>query len=166
MKKMIDSNGRLFGKISIIDLLVLLVGILLIAAFYCKFVVLEKTSTSVQTEKIVYEIELKGARTILANNICAGDTLFEKTGGNAIGTIVDVEVSPAKSWLAGLDGVYVLAEKENRCDVVITIEGEGTTSSGHTYINRTYELNAGSEREVYTKYCAFTATIMGVNNNG
>ena len=56
--KIMDRNGRLFGKISIVDVVVILVVLVMGAAIYYK-THQPQTGTKVTTTKIVYEMQLQ-----------------------------------------------------------------------------------------------------------
>ena len=59
--KLIDHNGRLFGKISVIDVLVLAVVVVLAAALYFKSNQTH-TGTSVTNNEITYQVLASGVR--------------------------------------------------------------------------------------------------------
>ena len=61
--KLIDNNGRLFGKISIIDVLVILVVAAMGAALYLKTNHNEITSTATSNDTITYQVLVSGVRT-------------------------------------------------------------------------------------------------------
>ena len=74
MGKLIDREGRLFGKISVIDLLVVLAVLVLAAAFYTKNNTLEPTATAQAGTPITF--------TVLAENLSfqTVDAIREKEG--------------------------------------------------------------------------------------
>ena len=162
MKKIIDDKGRLFGIINVIDIAVILVVLLLAAAVYVKYNVLEKTSITTENTPITYEITIKGIRQSAVDTMLVGDVLYGGDSG-AIGTISAVNVNPARANVTLLDGSYVTSDVPERFDVTLTVQGEGTEKGGHYHINRTYELNLNSERNFYTKYNSFSAVIIGIN---
>ncbi len=150
--KWINNKGKLFGKINIIDLCVILLIIALIGGAYYKFRGLEKTSTTAMMEPIQYTVQVKKIREYIFQNVKEGDLLFDKTSGNCIGTITAVDAAPAKEAVLCIDGTYKMGEVDNRVDVVFTVEGEGVVSDEGCFINKTYELVSGSERKFMTKY--------------
>lgn len=165
MKKIIDEKGRVFGRISIIDFIVIAIVLVLGIALYIKFNVLEVTSNSAETTKITYELKISGIRDFTIESIQAGDILFDLTNdnGNSIGTIVSVVSEPAQAACERIDGTYIIGNVEGRYDLTLTIEANGLANSGRYFINKTYEINANSIRLFYTKYCTFSATIMEIH---
>lgn len=161
MKKIIDEHGRVFGKISIIDVLVIVIVIMIGTGLYVKYNVLDITSKSAGTTTITYTANIYGVRDFTVNAIKVGDMLYDKnnSGGYTIGTITGVQVSAAKKTAETLDGKLVLGNYIGYDDVTITVASNGVTSEGRYLVNKTYELNANSIRTFYTKYCSFDATI-------
>lgn len=152
--KIIDKQGRLFGKLSIIDLLVILIVVVLAAAFYLKRNVKEHTSPVTPTTSITYEIKIPGVRDEILSEFQVGDQVYDtdNDSGNAIGTIREIRVEPYRLNATLTDGSYTVGEVEGRNDVYLTLEGSGLISGGRYYVNRTYEINVNSYRNIYTKY--------------
>jgi len=161
MKKIIDEHGRVFGKISIIDFLVVLVVLLIGAGLYVRYNILEMTSVSTETGTITYRVVINGIREYTVNALKTGDALYDRnnSGGYSIGTITDIAVSDAKKASQKLDGTVVLGDYEGRYDVTLTVTAKGAQSGGRYLVNKTYELNANSMRLFFTKFCSFEATI-------
>lgn len=165
MKKFIDEHGRVFGKVSVIDFLVILIVVVIGGALYMKYNVLEATSVSTKMDSFTYTVTIYGARDYTANAFKPGDLLFDKngSGGNAIGTIKDVQMTAAKKTSELLDGSIVIGNYEGRYDVTITVEAGGSVSGGRYLVNKTYEVNTNSQRSFYTKYCSFDGTITEIS---
>ncbi len=164
MRKIVDENGRLFGKISVIDLFVILLVVVIGIALYVKYNVLDVTSTGAQTQPITYTVVINGVRDYTVNALKIGDKVYDKdSSGNSVGTITDISVADARAISEKADGTSVLGYVENCYDVTLTIQADGLVSGGRTLVNRTYELNANSQRVFITKFAAFTITITGIS---
>lgn len=72
--KIIDHNGRLFGKISVIDLLVVAVVAVMAVALNFKNNQAH-TGTSVPEESVTFQIRVRGVRSYVAGSIAVGDGL-------------------------------------------------------------------------------------------
>ena len=72
MKKIIDRNGRLFGFISVIDLLVIVVVAVMGFALYTKNTQMAITSTNTADQTITYQILASGIRTYVAEAVREG----------------------------------------------------------------------------------------------
>ena len=162
--KIIDRNGRLFGKISVIDLLVVAVVVVLAAALYFKNNQAH-TGTTVTEENITFQIRARGVYDYVAVAILVGDGLYDKdyaSGGKAIGRITDIQVErdPGKKLALEVnDGTAGLIEADETVDLLITLEGRGLVDGKRYSINRVYALGVNSSRTYYTKQAQFIGTV-------
>ena len=126
--KMIDRNGRIFGKISVIDLVVAAVVVVLAAALYFKSNQVHTGGTVVE-QTITFQVRVRGLDRYIADAVLVGDGLYDQnypSGGRAIGYITEVEVErdPGTKLAESLgDGTAALVEAEDTVDLLITLEG-------------------------------------------
>lgn len=159
--KVIDHNGRLFGKISVIDVLVILVVIALAGALYVKNT-RPHTGTSVATQTITYQVLVEGAQSYLKDNIHVGYKVYDLTyssGGSPLGEITDIEEQPGSKLTTFTDGTMGLAQVEDGVNLLLTIQGEGLVGDKGYSLNRVYDLGINSARTYYTKYAQFDVTV-------
>lgn len=160
MKKIIDEHGRVFGKVSIIDFFVILIVIVIGAALYVKFNVLDATNKTAASDTITYTVTIYGVRGYTADAIETGDILYDKNGGaNPVGTVTDVQKADAKKASEKADGTIVMGDYMGRYDVTLTVTANGTKNDGRCLVNKIYELNVNSVRTFKTKFCTFEAAI-------
>ena len=107
MRKIIDKNGRLFGLISFIDVLVILVILVLTIGIYCRFFVLDKTAVNVDSETIQYSVVIDESRQFVGENIQVGDKLFEGKNGIEIGKVTSIRITPAEVASTDMNGNYL-----------------------------------------------------------
>lgn len=159
--KIIDRNGRLFGKISIIDVLVLLVVLVMAAALYIKTNHREITSTGTPDTPIVYQVLVRSARTFQADAVREGDQIYDedRTSSGCLGTITHIERLPVTNLSDYPDGTVQVTGAEDSVSLLITIEGAGLISDGRYLLNRVYDLGVNSSRNFCTKYVMFAATV-------
>ncbi len=166
MKKIIDREGRLFGKISVIDVVVLLVVVILAGALYVKTNHRSITSMSAQDTPITYTFKVVGARNYVANAIQEGDVVYdqdtENTGGS-LGTIVKIERVPAERLVEFQDGVILdNVPIEDSSNLILTIEGSGLVEGNKFLLNRIYPLGINANRNFCTTYAQFTGIVTDV----
>lgn len=164
--KIIDQNGRLFGKISVIDLLVIAVVAVLAVALNFKNNQ-SHTGTSVQEEKITFQILVRGVRSYVADSIAINDSIYDQnysSGGRALGKITDIRVErdPGTVVSAISDGTVVLAEAEGAVDLLLTVEGTGLINGKSVSVNRIYDLGVNSSRSYYTQRAQFIGTVASI----
>ncbi len=173
MKKLIDERGRLFGRINVIDALVLLAVLVLIAAFALRAQRLAADKIQQQpliaapeeAVPVIYEVTMYNTSIGHAEDIRVGDTLYNRdNSGVNVGTIVDVQVNDCYIPSQLADGSYVMAPVRGRYNIVLTVESEARPSqSGRLFISWTSELAAGLTYNYCTKYCLITGAITSVD---
>lgn len=166
--KILDREGRLFGKISIIDVLVFAVVLLLAAALYVKNTRTE-TSNLITEQTITFQVMAQGLDDYIANAVREGDQLYDSdysSGGRSLGEITDVQVvqEPGRRLAQNLPGgeaAYIDAEET--VDLLITVKGTGVCSNGTYSLNRVYALGVNSSRTYHTKHVEFAGTVLEVS---
>lgn len=159
MKKIVDEKGRLFGKLNLIDTIAIIVVILLIIGVFMRFFVLDNTSVTNDTTPITYSVQATGVRMYTINSIEVGDTVYDDDTGTMVGVISAINYEPATQISLAEDKDYFYGTSDQYYDLTVTLDAEGTVTNGRTYLNKTYELNVNSSRELHTKYCAFSVKI-------
>lgn len=164
--KIIDRNGRLFGKISVIDLLVVAVVAVMAAALWFKGSQ-PHTGTSVPDRTITFQIRAMGIRTYVADSIRVGDAVYDKdysSGGGPVGriTAVEVERDPGTAIASMDDGTAAMVEVEDSVDLLITVEGSGLYDGKSWSINRVYDLGVNSARTYLTARSQFTGMVADI----
>ena len=161
MRKIIDERGRLFGLVSVIDVIVLAAVIVLAIGAFTKFNVHDNPLTTVNTENVTYTVRILATRLNVLDLIRPGDNLYTENGV-FIGVIKDVYAEEAIAPEPLVDGTYVMARVHERYDLTITVEVQCSFSNGRYYADRTIELNVNSEQRMNTKYFAFTGFILTI----
>lgn len=162
--KLIDRNGRLFGKVSVIDLIVVAVVLVLAVALNMKNNHLSHTSTSVTNDPITYQVLVSGSRNYVADAVREGDLMFdqERSSGGTLGKILSIEVLPGSKMAELNDGTVEVIPAEDCVNLLLTVQGEGIVSDGRVLLNRIYDLGVNSARNFYTKYAQFTGTVTDI----
>ena len=154
-----DRDGRLFGKISIVDVIVLLVVAVMVAAVYVK-THKPQTGSNVGTTTVVYQMELENQ---------LGDQMFDKerSTGGSLGTITDIQVSGGTYEGKLNDGTVAMLPAEDCYNILLTIEGEALIEgNGSVMLNRIYSLGVNSNRNFNTQYANFVGTIVDLQIPG
>lgn len=166
--KIIDRDGRLFGKISVIDVLVIAVVLVMAAALYFKNNQAH-TGAAVTEQAITFQVRARGVDRYVADAIRVGDGLYDQnysSGGRALGeiTAVQVERTPGTKLADQLtDGTAAMFEAEDTVDLLLTVEGSGLVTDRSYSINRVYDLGINSSRNYCTKRADFTGTVIEID---
>jgi len=128
-----DKNGKLFGKINIIDLLVIIVALIIIVAVALKMTGRMGPAVEVVGTDIEYTARVNGVDPEVYENVCAfieaakeqgkpGDRLMAN-GELLNGYITAVEAIPHVAYGYDAEGNAVLSDEEDgRLDVFFTIQ--------------------------------------------
>ncbi|MCF0120134.1 MAG: DUF4330 family protein [Oscillospiraceae bacterium] len=158
-RRFIDENGRIFGTVSAIDVLVIIVVVILAAAIYLKFNVKEATVTDAG-EDIKFEVLVNYVRGSAYDSVRVGDDIY--SGTEKIGTIADIKLEPSTFNFTCADGSIKKVTNPARCDVTLTIEAYCTVNDGTYYTSNQIPLNYRAELSLNTKYNTFSGYILGV----
>lgn len=165
MSRIMDQNGRLFGKISVIDVLVIAVVVVMGVALYVKSAHNEITSTTTTNQTITYQVLASGVRTYVADAVRVGDEMFDqdRSSGGTLGRIVAIERLPGGSLAEFNDGTMETVPVEDGVNLLLTVEGSGLVGEkGRCTLNRVYDLGVNSSRNFCTKFAQFTATVTDI----
>jgi len=139
----IDEKGKLFGKINILDLCVILAVIIGISGIAISKIDFNKADTTKSTtastteskkEKVTLEVGLllKEVRTITRDAIVVGDEVLTTSTGTKLGKIKKVESTPSKQNILTDNGEMYTAVIPEKYDVTIYVETEATkTKNGY-----------------------------------
>lgn len=143
----IDNKGRLFGKVSIVDILIVLVVVIAAAGIGYKF----KSSPLLKQDKLEVVLFIEEAPEYTAPAIKVGDTIREVAKGGTLGTVTDIVVGDSIAYAANDQGQYVKSSKEGYKSIKITASALGTFSSNGVkfnnadyYIGSNYEFRVGN----------------------
>lgn len=172
MKKLIDERGRLFGRLNVLDALVLLAVVLLAAGLVLRAQRLaalqtedDKLAPPEEAVPVTYEVTVYNASIGHVEDIRVGDTLYNRdTSGINVGTIVDMKVTECSLPVQLVDGSYVMGTARDRYRIVLTVESEvRPTRSGRMFINWNSELAAGMTYNYCTKYCLVVGVVTAMD---
>ena len=161
--KLIDRDGRLFGKISILDVIVLVVAGVLVAAVYLNQ--MPQTGSTVATVPVVYQMRLQNQPQEMLEAIQEGDQLFDpaRSTGGSLGEIIEIQVSDGTNQASLDDGTVAMVPAQGYYDLLLTIEGQALVEAdGTVLLNRVYALGVNSNRTFTTKYASFVGRVMNI----
>ena len=128
---LLDNKGRLFGKINIIDLLILLIIIGAVVGAAYKF----RTASVGQAETIVLKFYAEEVSEFVTDAVHVGDDVVDDTKSTYLGKIVDCKVDDSVVWGMNDKGEYVKTTKPGVNSILITTEVTGTIGNNGTIIN-------------------------------
>lgn len=158
--QVLDDKGRLFGKISIIDLLIIVVLISVAVWFgYSMFGKNLRRDVAQRQEETEIVVIVGGIRPTTAEAIAKGGKIFEFKTGVHIGEVVGVTTQASKIWLVEGDGKWVQVEAADRVDALVTIRGTARIGEDVITMNGV-EIRVGGSLSLKTKFAVFQGHVM------
>ena len=141
-------NGKLFGKINIIDFLVVLVILVGIAAVAVFLFVPRGAGDELVMQYMIEEVD-----TFVADKVKVGDELYDESFSLDLGYVTAVEKGPSVSYIENARGGYSRISKDGLYSMIITGEVMGKKTSlgaeigGKKYgVGHTFVLRAGDAK--------------------
>jgi hypothetical protein len=158
----IDNKGRLFGKISIIDLLVILVVITAAAGVGYKFTRSKTPSPLfVKTDLIRIKYYVEEAPEFAVDTVKIGDPVKESIQNSSLGHVVDIKKDKPIFWAQNDEGQFVAASRPGYASALITMEARGIFGSNGVSINNT-DYYVGRTVILYVGNAALSGRIAGL----
>ncbi|NLP14270.1 MAG: DUF4330 domain-containing protein [Clostridium sp.] len=122
----IDSKGKLFGKVSIIDILILVVLIVGIAGA-AKFFMTDSALPIIdRTETYIVGLYWEESPDFAVNAAKIGDVARDFDRGSVLGKVTDIQIHESVCFIETEDGQVLVGSKPGYVSYHITLEGNGT----------------------------------------
>ena len=145
---MIDNQGRLFKKISIVDVLII-VAILAVVVGYVYRQTSERLEVIINpTTPFYVTIHGAGIRHFIVDAVDVGDVMYRRHSRQPLGRVVEIHVEPAMDILLRSDGTAALVPSEGRYDIFITLESIGSITNVGYFVGGNDHIARGSEVEL------------------
>ena len=139
---MIDKNGKLFGKINIIDLLIVLIVIAAIIFVGLRFAGNDNDLGTYHAVRMTFFAE--DAPSFLAGKAVPGDPVIDYDTSNYLGTVGSYEAEDAYTYeLDPTTGEIVKVPVVNTCFLTFTCDAAGYVADDALRINN-FEYNVGN----------------------
>ncbi len=158
---MIDKQGKLFGKINILDLFVVTLILLLAVGTYYKLTS-EKLEMSTGEHNIEYVLKIRNVSDFTSEYYTEGTEVFDRSTNEMIGVITNVLTEPTKDVINTKNGDLSLTEVPGKLDIYITLEGKGIETEKSYLINGVFELKRGSTVKLKTKYLEVDSVVYDI----
>lgn len=161
--KIIDSKGKLFGIINIIDLLV--IAIIVTAGFYgigrIKPTDTNGPSSEVTYADIVIRAFVAEVRQETVDVIIENEGVIESTSKGFIGTVIEKKAVQATKHITTSDGRIVKADIPERFDVEVFIKARAKVEKG-VYVVSGRDIKVGTVLALEGKTGRYSAVIFSV----
>ena len=147
----IDEKGKLFGKINIIDLVIVLVVVAAVAILGYKFLAPKANESSASVAVAKYYIE--EVTDFVVENVKIGDKCMDESKNVSLGTVTDIEIGDAVSYGTNDKGEFVQSSKPGHKSMIITTEVNATpfdhgmiVGASKYYVGHTFVFLAGKAK--------------------
>ena len=130
----IDKKGKLFGKINVVDIAVVLIIVVAVAVTYFKFNMSEHSDVTEYKTSVTYTINARNLRNFTTDAVDVGEILYDKASDKPAGKIIDKKVSPSKEYITCADGSIVKADLPDRYDLELVVESPALIRNGMVII--------------------------------
>lgn len=168
MKKMIDQNGRLFGLINALDVVVLLLVVVLACAVAVK-ATRHPTSAENNGEglnvPITYTVVVQALPENVMPYLNVGDKVYDEgqPALGSLGTISAISFEDAFRNATLSDGTLISVPSEGYTRATITIESTGALKDGRYQINGFYDIGVNAKRTFCNKYTNFPLCVTEIH---
>lgn len=159
--KILNEKGRLFGKASIVDVLIIIFALLVIVVIIDKVPSLMQTSTGGgETKKVTFTVETESVPMNFIEQIKVGDKIYNSSKNYYMGEVVSVTSGPYKKIFENTEkGVFNNVEMPNEYVAFITIQGDAKIAGDNIMIDQE-AIKVGAQLPVKGKgYAAFSYII-------
>ncbi|MBO5060594.1 MAG: DUF4330 domain-containing protein [Clostridia bacterium] len=158
---MLDKNGKLFGKISIIDLLAIFAVIIAVLGISARFVTTAAKNVREKTQ-FSYVVEIEGIRFYTIDALNKKGIVTDLKGNSVVGEITNVEYKRMEIQSVTSTGETVFATVPEKYTALITVKAEGNESEKGYFVGDNIELSVGSTMSMTTKYVNSTGKVKSI----
>jgi len=159
----IDDKGKLFGKISLVDIAIVAIIAVLAFGTYTRFFGNGIATIGMKRNlEIEYVLRIEEVRDFTTSSIQVGDKLADSETKKIIGEITGINVSEGRKDVTDVYGNHVLAEMPERYTLDLTVRTE-VSEQNNGYWVRGKAIKQGNTKNIYvTKRNIFAGDIISI----
>ena len=161
---MIDENGKIGGKINLIDLLIVVVVLAAIAFTVCRSIAFNKNNDTdkPETDPVIIEFTCAEVDDFTIERLEAGAPVLNGDTNKNLGTAVDFTTADSTftAYSVGDSGMVVVDIPETK-SVVVTVESAGELEDNGLVVDGV-RYGIGYSMVIYVGRCKLWATISGI----
>ncbi len=160
---MLDKKGRLFGRISVIDLAVIVILLVVAIRFaYAHFGARIGQSIVEREQTIEVTFLVQVIRDTTVDAIRRSQAMFEFKTGAYLGDVVKVETEPADVLFLLREGVWAQTESPNRVNALVTVRGKARIGENVITMGGV-EMRVGASVGLKSKWVAVQGNVLTIN---
>ncbi|MGI5935507.1 MAG: DUF4330 domain-containing protein [Oscillospiraceae bacterium] len=132
-----NNKGKLFGKLNIIDAVIIAIIILVLAFFAYKFIQGRSADYGNNPVPVAITFYHEEAPNYVVERLEIGNPVIDAAGRNNLGVITDFETGESISFAETSDGEIKTTHKEGYCSLLLTSQAQGYLGPHGVTINGT-----------------------------
>lgn len=165
----VDKKGRLFGKLNLLDLAVLLVVVAVAGRFGYKYVAGRNAPAAAQGQQIEVTFKIPGVSQATINQVQPGTQLQDNQAATKpiLGKVTKIETKPAIVRNIGPDGTLWESESKEVFDAYVTVLGPGNSGANTVMFGEGggVEVKVGRTQFLISRTWAGTGTVWNIVEN-
>ena len=157
---MVDGSGKLFNKISLLDIFIILAVAALVIGFLYSQLTEQAGVITAPTDVFYVTFETDRLRAAHAAVLEEGDIVFRQHSGQPFGIVTDIARNPATDIIKRSDGTVVQAVVEGRYMMVFTVRVNGNITSIGYFVNGNDHVAVGSPVVIVSGLAYFHDSIV------
>lgn len=157
---MIDNKGRLFGKINLIDLFVIIVVVAVVAFLGFKF--LGPSDVVSGNQKVILSVFCEETSDFVVERIAVGDEVFDSVANVVMGTLANWTEGESESYVTNPSGIIVQYSKDGYRSLDIQVECDGVIGPHGVTIDGTL-YGIGHSMAIYVGDCKLFVRVSGIS---
>ena len=150
------------GRISIIDVLIILTVIACIAATFVHYKIYEKENAVIIDEKCLVSVKYSGVDNEIAKSIVAGNEVYYAEDGKFFGKVIEFDLKDSEVMVKDASDKWIKTVDTTQKDVTVILEVSGKVSANGFLANGTDYTAAGMEIDTYSSVFSGKGLIFDV----
>lgn len=163
----LDQKGKLFGKISIIDIFIIIAIIVCVTGVYVRFVA-RPTKAQVNTTKFTYQVVVRNLRQSSIDTLMQSKetkfTLGEKGRSDDLGILKEVTATPSKDTQIK-DGKAITVNSPSKIDALLTFELDGMVNDRGYFTPQLKDIGTGGTLILQNKFIKTEGQVISIHDN-
>ncbi len=161
--KIVDSNGKLFGKLNLLDLVILLILVILLAGGVYKLAFVDNTVYIPDYKEGTFDIRLHNLRDYEVQALTVGDVVAVPKIQD-LGTISDIKIEKRVDLVNGADGKVYPTEHPLYYSVVITVKTEQLEQREDLYyVGKNYQMIDGQTLDIVSGVVSCKGNVIAID---
>ena len=141
----VDRQGRVAGKISLIDIALVLILIGLVIGFGYRRLSAPAVQIVNSNTKFYVTLLVEPVRQFSLDAVGEGDIFFKQHEQQALGKVVNLRQDQARDIIQRPDGTSAYVPIEGKYSLYITLECTGNITDSGYFVNGNTQISAGSD---------------------